>query len=193
MSSSRATIPVLLALALAAAGCASPPSKELNQADGAIQAARAAGAESFAAEELSQATSTLAEAEAAVSLRDYRLALAHALDALELAQQAAARAATEKARVRAGIEHTLTGSATALKDATSRAADLERTRPKDTRLPSLREHLATAGRMLQEARSAVDREAFGEASALAAHLETALKEAGAVLDQPAVTSSRGRR
>ena len=62
-------------VAAAAAGCADPPSKELHQAQGAIDAARAAGADSYATDEFTAAVEALARAEAAVGQRDYRLAL----------------------------------------------------------------------------------------------------------------------
>ena len=43
-------LPVFVAFVLAA-GCGDPPDKELHQAQGAIDAARAAGAEQYAVEE----------------------------------------------------------------------------------------------------------------------------------------------
>ena len=57
-----------------------PPDKEMQQAQGAIDAARAAGAAVYATEELAAAQLALTRAEEAVSARDYRLALNHALD-----------------------------------------------------------------------------------------------------------------
>jgi hypothetical protein len=82
MPFSLARLPSLVALIFAtlfAAACSEPPSKEMNQAQGAIDAARAAGAEQYAADELKAAVDALAQYEVAVTARDYRLALAHAL------------------------------------------------------------------------------------------------------------------
>jgi len=94
----------LIVLPVTLTGCAEPPDKEINQAQGAIAAARAAGAETFASNEYKAAAEALDKARQAVSQRDYRLALNHALDARERAETAARTAADEKARARAAAE-----------------------------------------------------------------------------------------
>ena len=66
-----------------------PPDKEMQQAQGAIDAARAAGADQYAHEEFAAAQEALTHANEAVEQRDYRLALNHALDSRERAQNAA--------------------------------------------------------------------------------------------------------
>jgi len=63
--------------------CAEPPSKEINQAQGALDAARAAGADQYATDEYRAAASALKSANDAVTQRDYRLALNFALDSRE--------------------------------------------------------------------------------------------------------------
>jgi len=78
----------LLAL-LALVACADPPSREMDQAEGAIDAARAAGAEQYAADELAAALAALAQSHEAVTLHDYRSALSYALDSREQAEGAA--------------------------------------------------------------------------------------------------------
>src|SRR4026208_898399 len=55
--------------------CAEPPSKEMNQAQGAIDAAKAAGAEAFAPMEFTAAVDALRHSEEAAAQRDYRQAL----------------------------------------------------------------------------------------------------------------------
>lgn len=119
---------LLACVVVSAAGCADPPSKELHQAQGAIDAARAAGADSYATDEFTAAVSALARAEAAVAQRDYRLALSQALDSRERAQNAAKLAASQKAAVRSGAERLLAEltSATALAS-TRLAAETSRT------------------------------------------------------------------
>ena len=82
----------LLALCGAAAGCAEPPNKEIDQAQAAIEVAVSAGAERYAATDLAGARTLLTQARDAVGQRDYKLALAHAIDSRERAQ-AATRAA----------------------------------------------------------------------------------------------------
>ena len=67
-----------LITAILSASCAEPPSKEMNQAQGAIDAARAAGADKFAAAEFTAAVDALKRSEEAVAAGDYRQALSHA-------------------------------------------------------------------------------------------------------------------
>ena len=110
----------LLACLAAAVGCADPPNKELHQAQGAIDAARAAGADSYATEEFTAAVDALARAEAAVGQRDYRLALSQALDSRERAQNAAKLAASQKAEVRSTAERLLAEVTSAVAMASTR-------------------------------------------------------------------------
>ena len=97
-----------LLAALCVSGCATPPNKEMDQAQGAVDAARAAGAEEYATTEYSAATEALKNANTAVAARDYRLALNHALESREQAQNAARGAADAKARVRVDVDHAMT-------------------------------------------------------------------------------------
>src|SRR6185436_8477379 len=89
-----------LVATLCVAACTTPPDKEIQQAHGAIDAARAAGADRYAPAEFNAAQEALRRANAAVDDRDYRLALNHALDARERAQAAAKEAADHKATAR---------------------------------------------------------------------------------------------
>jgi hypothetical protein len=81
--------------------CSEPPQKEIDRAQGAIDAARAAGADQYATEAFNAATSALQQAHEAVQQRDYRLALSRALDANERALEAAKESANGKVRARA--------------------------------------------------------------------------------------------
>lgn len=92
---------------LLTSGCAAPPSKEMDQAQGAIDAARAAGADRYATTEYSAATDALKNANDAVLVRDYRLALNHALESREHAQNAARLGAETQAKVRADFERSM--------------------------------------------------------------------------------------
>ncbi len=95
---------VLIVLATA---CTSPPNKEMDQAQGAIDAARAAGADRYAPTEFAAATTALKNATAAVDQGDYRLALNHAIDSREQAQNAARVAADTRAKVRGEVERSI--------------------------------------------------------------------------------------
>ncbi|MBK5298249.1 MAG: DUF4398 domain-containing protein [Vicinamibacteria bacterium] len=143
----RLVVSCLLAcLVAAAAGCADPPNKELHQAQGAIDAARAAGADSYATEEFTAAGEALARAEAAVGQRDYRLALSQALDSRERAQNAAKIAASQKAAVRSEAERLLAEVTSAAVMASTRlTAETARTRsPAVVALQSAVQHARTA-------------------------------------------------
>jgi hypothetical protein len=102
----RWSLPACLVAALVVLGCAEPPNKEMDQAQGAIDAARAAGAEQYASEEYTAAVDALKRAQDAVGQSDYRLALNNALDSRERAQNAARQAADSKAQVRGEVERT---------------------------------------------------------------------------------------
>ena len=92
------------ALAAVVVACSEPPTKERDQAQGAIEAARAAGAGTYASSELRTAETALAGYDTAVSQRDYRLALSLAIDARENAYTAARRSTDERTRTRAEAE-----------------------------------------------------------------------------------------
>jgi hypothetical protein len=96
-----------LAVVLVAISCADPPNKDMDQAQGAIDAARAAGAEQYAANEYTAATQALKQANDAVTARDYRLALNYALESREQAQNAARTAADTRAKLRGDVERSI--------------------------------------------------------------------------------------
>ena len=100
--------PSSLLLVLLFSGCAEPPHKEMDQAQGAIDAAQAAGADRYATSEYSAATEALENARTAATASDHRLALSYALESREHAQNAARNAADEKVRVRIDVEHAST-------------------------------------------------------------------------------------
>ena len=117
-----------LLTALGVSGCATPPNKEMDQAQGAIDAARAAGAEEYATTEYSAATEALKNANIAVAARDYRLALNHALESREQAQNAARGAADAKARIRVDVDRAITDVSALLKQGRARLAAAARAR-----------------------------------------------------------------
>jgi len=94
-------------LVVLATACTSPPNKEMDQAQGAIDAARAAGADRYAPTEFAAATTALKNATDAVAQGDYRLALNHAIDSREQAQNAARVAADTRAKVRGEVERSI--------------------------------------------------------------------------------------
>lgn len=175
-------------IVLLSAGCAEPPSKEINQAQGAIDAARAAGAERFAPSELAAATDALKRSEEAVAAGDYRQALSHAIDSRERAQNAAKAAVDGRVNARGEAERAISEIATLLSRAQSQLKDpdVARAGPRALRGPR-----ATVGKMeklLQEARSALAGEDY---AAVATTLTGAAAELQAALTQIDAAASPG--
>jgi hypothetical protein len=170
---------LLLLLLIFTPACADPPTKEMNQAQGAIDAARAAGADKFAADEFKAAVDALARSEEAVTAGDYRQALSHALDSRERAQNAAKAAVDARADARGEAERAIAEAATLLARAEARLTDPAVSRLPRAALNGQRTTIASATKALQEARSALAREDYGAVTAvlkgIAAQLQAALK------------------
>jgi hypothetical protein len=154
----------VLALVLLSA-CGTPPHKEIDQAQGAIDAARAAGADRYAVDEFTAATNSLTLANKAVEDRDYRLALNHALESREHAQNAARVAAETHGRLRGDIERSMVEVTALLAQANGRLTTAERTRVPRRIVVDARRSIATATSDLQKARTAVQAQDFAAAQA----------------------------
>ncbi len=128
----------------------------MDQAQGAIDAARAAGAEQYATTEFTAATSSLQSAHTAVATGDYRLALNHALSSHQRAQNAARETADSKAAMRAGVERTLAELDIFISETEARVATAQRARVAQRLLAEPVTALATIRSDVQEARAAVD-------------------------------------
>jgi hypothetical protein len=193
----RATRILTLAFALAAGACAEPPNKEMHQAQGAIEAARAAGAERYAAAELAAAVKALAQADTAATQRDYRLALNHALDSRERAQSAAREAATGRASARSRAERLLAEVTTALATATGRLEAAQTAKLADDVLAAPRDQIAAVQKAVQEAGTALGREDYlGAAQALegrADAVRAAIASIDAAIAAPPARPTRRRR
>ena len=131
----RLVLSLAVLAAVAGAACGDPPDKEMQQAQGAIDAARAAGADQYARDEFAAAEDALKRAHDAVDQRDYRQALNTALDARERAQTAAKEAVDKKATARADATKALADADAALHDARAKlkAAETARVAGADAR------------------------------------------------------------
>jgi len=182
-----------LITAILSASCAEPPHKEMNQAQGAIDAARAAGADRFAAAELTAAQDALRRSEEAATAGDYRQALSHALDSRERAQAAAKAAVEGRADARGQAERAIAEVATLLSRALSQLKDADVARLNARELKAPRSTMAAAETKLQEARTALKAEDYpGVTTALngaAAELQAALTQ----IDAVASPRSSGRK
>ena len=143
--------------ALINAACGTPPDKEIQQAQTAIDAARTAGADRFAVEEFGAAQDLLTRAKDAITQRDYRLALNHALDARERAQNAARDATGRMAAAKRDAEGALTDADTALAEAHAALKAAETARVARPALTQARDAIRDAETAVQEARTASGR------------------------------------
>ena len=159
MSLRRAFSPyvIVCSFALAAvlfSACGDPPTNEMQQAQGAIDAARAAGADKYAHDELTAAETALANAERAVTARDYRLALTHALDSRERARNAARQAADGRAALAETAVRALSEAEAAIVAGQAALTAAERAGRAASTLSRTRRAIATATSAVQKARAA---------------------------------------
>jgi hypothetical protein len=183
-----------LLVALLATACAEPPNKEMDQAQGAIDAARAAGADRYAATAYTSATDALTKANEAVALGDYRLALNHALESREQAQNAAREGAETRARLRGEIERSMAEVAGLLAQAST---ELEAARkvPRVQRraLAGAATVIASINKDVQEAGEATTREDYIAARAALEGVKPRLEQALGSIKAAAPRPARPRR
>lgn len=152
-----ARISIAIVAALLLSSCAEPPSKEMNRAQGAIDAARAAGAEQYAAEELNAAVAALKQSQDAVEQRDYRNALNFAVDSLERAQNAAKQASDQRAIIQSEVERALAEVRALLDRGDERLATAESARVPRRTIAQVKTVLTGARTAVQEASAAAER------------------------------------
>jgi hypothetical protein len=181
----------LLALCLATAGCAEPPTKELDQAQAAIEVAVAAGAERFAAADLAAARTSLVQARDAVAQRDYKAALNHALAGRERAQTATRNAADGKAALKRDTQ-ALLAEVLALHARAERLIATATAGAARTRARRARPAVARLGESVQEARAAVEAGDDIKASEALPGLKTSLELVIAEIEGTAAAQSSRR-
>lgn len=146
--------------ALLLTSCSEPPTKERDQAEGALTAARAADAATYAPTALQAAEASLKKYDDAVAQRDYRQALGHAIDARDLAYEAVKQASNEKAAARSLAEKLINEADTLMRTANGRLLGIAPPRPSAQAAERLRNALRTAPKTLQEARALVVKQEF---------------------------------
>jgi hypothetical protein len=152
----RKWIPLIPIVVLAAvAGCSEPPQKEIDQAQAAIELARAGGAETYAAEEYAAAAAGLQKAHASVDERDYRQALSYAIDARQRAQNALRLAGDGKTKAQRTADAAVTGVSNRLNELQTRVQAAEKSRLPVKELRGLRAAIADGRQALQEARTEI--------------------------------------
>jgi hypothetical protein len=188
----RLALPALVVAALTLASCGSPPDREMQQAEGAIEAARAVGAATYARDEFAAAQDLLKRASEAVAQRDYRLALNYALDSREQAENAAKVAADGKAIARVEADRALTALAAMLGAFQSRLKTETGRVPART-LAGSRKIAADGERHVQEARAAMERGDYASVVAIASKARPVLADAERQLLSPVPAPARPRR
>jgi hypothetical protein len=163
----------------------------MQQAQGAIDAARAAGADQYARDEFTAAEDALKRSHDNVAQRDYRQALNTALDARERAQAAAKEAVNKKAIARADATKALADADAALHDARAKLKAAESAKLAARALNPVRKAIDAGETAVQEARTAFDKADY------LASIETARKvpaQLGPVThDLETATAAGGRR
>jgi hypothetical protein len=199
ISGPRAALAWLAALLLiAATGCSEPPQKEIDQAQAAVEAARAAGAPRFATDEYNGAAAALERARAAVDQRDYRQGLSYAIDARQRAQAAGRQAAEGKQRAQKAVEALYGEAASRATRLQTLIRDAEAARIKAKDLRASKATLAAARTTLQEASTAITLGNYDEGSKslteVRGKLDTAITEVENISQrQPAKTARPVRR
>jgi hypothetical protein len=182
---------IAFALAAAALACGGdPPDKEMQQAQGAIDAARAAGADQYAHDEFTAAQEALQHANEAVNDRDYRQALNYALDSRERAQNAAAMAADGKAAARVDADRAINAATVAVNEL---AQKLKTSDPSKRPASPSHKGLTDGERALQEARAAFSKADYPTARKKAGEASEAVAAANKALDSSAGAANRRRR
>lgn len=182
-----------LLVLLFVAACASPPNKEMDQAQGAIDAARAAGADRYAASTYAAATEALRNANDAVAQRDYRLALNHALESREQAQNAAREGAENRARLRGEIERSMAEVAALMAQASTRLEAARKTpRAQRRTLDQAAATIASVNEAVQKAGEAIKGDDYVSARPALDGVKERIEEAMAAIDE-AVSPPAPRR
>jgi len=183
-----------LFVALLASACGEPPNKEMDQAQGAIDAARAAGADRYATSEYKLATDALASANTAVTQGDYRLALNHALESLEQAQNAARVAADTRARLRGTVERQMAETAALMAQANNRLEEARKTRGVSRRaLDEIAATLSAVNADVQKAGEAITAEDYLAAGPLLDGVRERITAAMAAIDAARTSQQQRRR
>jgi predicted S18 family serine protease len=169
-------------------GCSNPPTKENEQAEDALRAARAADASTYAADELQAAQSALDKYDQAVQQRDYREALSDAIDARDRAFEAARQASAQRAAARTQLQTAIADVDASIKSAQTRLAATAGPRVGAVAADRLRSAVRAATVALQEARALFDRQQYRDGLARLQPVAEELRKAAAPLD----SGRRGR-
>lgn len=186
-------VPVIAASVLATACGDDPPTREIQQAQTALDSARSAGADDYAHDEFVAAGKALQGARDAVGQRDYRLALTNALDSRERAQAAAKETVDQKAIARTRVQRLLTDVSASLGRAKGRLKTAEASKGPARGLTAPRLALEETEQHVQEARTAFEKADYRTAQKALEAATASLAGAGRDLDTPVAGPTKRRR
>ena len=193
----RRVVAAAITAFLLSAACSEPPQKEIDRAQGAIDAARAAGAPQYAAETFRAAETAMRQTHDAVQQRDYRLALSLAIDANDRALEAATQAANGQARARGDAEAAIARATNTLRQLDERMKFAETSRVAAKELEAVKGVRADAERALQEARAAVEAgdyfAALAATKGLAERISAEIQKVGGAIEARTARGQRRRR
>lgn len=189
----RGRFGIALLLALALSGCSEPPTKEIDQAQAAIDGAKTEGADTYAVDEYTAAVTALQKSHASVDQRDYREALNYAIDARQRAIDAARQATIAKGHTRAAAEKLVTDCSARVSqlDTDLTVAGAAHVPARDLR--SARTTLADAQSALQETRTAMEAGKYAEVTTALTEVRRKLDAAIASVDALRQRPPRRRR
>jgi hypothetical protein len=189
----RWSSPAWLAIALLTLACGEPPNREIDQAQGAIDAARAAGADQYATNEYKSAVDALKSAQDAVTQHDYRLALDRAIESRERAQIAARDGANNKAQVRGEVERSMAEIATLVAEANVRLDAAEKARVSRRVLAEPTEAVAAINAEMQKAGEAIQAGDYLASRKLLEGLKDRIQKTIAAIDEAMAPQANRRR
>jgi hypothetical protein len=182
-----------LLFAFLASACAEPPNKEMDQAQGAIDAARAAGADRYATTEYNAATEALKNANTAVTQGDYRLALNYALESREHAQNSAREAADTRARLRGEIERSMAEVAALLAQAHTRLEAARKTRAPRRELDQIAAGITAVNEDVQKAGEAIKADDYVAARGSLDGVKERIEKSLAAINEATTPAAQRRR
>ncbi|MFT5365325.1 MAG: hypothetical protein ACI8V2_000262 [Candidatus Latescibacterota bacterium] len=167
---------LILGLTLVVAGCAKPPTQELDAAKSALEAAKAAEAEIYAPDTYRSATNAMNDANAKVEQKDYEGAKTSAVQAKEFADRAKSEADTNKRQTRDEAQAIINRVASGLSDAQTSLATAPRGKGADEDLDQLNADLGQAEANLSTARSSLNGGKYKDALAQAGSAESKMSQ-----------------
>jgi len=165
-----------LGLTFIVAGCAKPPTQELDAANAAVNAAKQAEADVYAPDTYRSATNAMNDANTKVEQKDYEGAKASAIQAKELADRSKSEAETNKRQIRDEAQAIINRVAPGIADTRGNLGTAPRGKGADDDLDQLNADLSQAEANLSDARGNLNGGKFKDALAQARNAETKLSQ-----------------